>query len=414
MNLASISQALQALLPAVQAPQVSGERGDAATAPQAGGDGRLLPDGMAGTVAMPAGETGSLLAALETNPLQSQLPPSLSDTLTRVATALDLAPADAPAPVALQAVAPEPAEASRTLQQMAQVTAHVDIAADRHGSTTESLAAPESGTPAAGPSSHAEPLAMPMARDVQLTPAVASLLHVPAARLSAKAPAHEAERDRGERGASHQDDAQEVPEEEDRDAAAAPTPAPPAPPAPASTVARDGDLQLYQQLMCALHERRGEGDAVERALEELSRQRRVVLATPAGPVAGWRCPAHVDVLWPRRGGGRVVRLTGELLWSQRTADVPWLEAHLVKSQGPGSVRELVPVAGQEDARHIAVCLGAQAVPMTAWSQACLRVRDGNRLWKALEPQWSLRVVIGRHPLALRAVSSVDGGGMHVG
>lgn len=406
MNIAAISHALHGALPHLQAP--SGEPGGAAGARQeAGGVGHAVDTGAAEAGGMsPSGDV-SLLTALETNGLQSQLPPSLSDTLGRVATALDLAPADAPPPVAPLAVAPEPAEASHTLQQMAQVTAHVDIAAKRHGKPSDP-SPPQTGMTAAP-----EPHATPSLKDVQLTPAVASMLHVPGTRLRADAAPPSpswVDQDQGEQGTSQEDEPQEAAGKEEGDVG---------PPrqvlsTPGITIGADGDLQLYRQIICALHDQRGESDAVECALEELKRQRRVVLATPSGPVAGLRCPAHVDVLWPRRGGGSAVRLAGELLWSQATAQASWLEGHLVKSQGPGSGRQLVPVAGQIDPRRIAVSLGAQAVPMTAWSQVCLRVRDGSRLWRALEPQWSLRVIIGRHALALRAPSpSAQGNGYAV-
>jgi len=405
MNFASISQAIRAVLPIAQAPSV--ERSDpAATSRDAGGGRQAQAHAVADSVTVPSSIGGSLLTALETNALHAQLPPSLSDTLARVSTALDLTPADAPAPVPPQSVAPEPAEASHTLQQMAQVTAHVDIAAERHGDPAN-RSTPEAKHTA----QNAEPLATPSTKDVQLTPAVASLLHVPAARLQADAPPPHpqgTDGDRSEQGSSHEDDLPAAPDDEAAEARA-PHHLSPRPAAPVGT---HDDAQLYQQIVCALHGRRNEDDAVERALEELSRQRRVVLATPAGPVAGLRCLAHVDVLWPQRGRGRAVRLAGELLWSQATTEAAWLEGHLVKSQGPGSVRQLVPVAAQVDVRRIAVCLGAQAVPMTAWSQACLRVRDGNRLWQALAPQWSLRVIIGRHPLELRASPAFAGGNGH--
>ena len=51
---------------------------------------------------------------------------------------------------------------------------------------------------------------------------------------------------------------------------------------------------------------------------------------------------------------------------------------------------------------MAVCLGSQALSAGAGAQVCVRVRDTTRLWRALEPQWSLRVAVGTRPWAARA------------
>jgi hypothetical protein len=199
--------------------------------------------------------------------------------------------------------------------------------------------------------------------------------------------------------------------------------------APLSTMGLDAshslaEAPLYQHLVAALRALNASSGPVFEVLSELKRQRRVLLATPQGLSFDLRCNAHVDVLIPAAGGlqGRAIRLKGELLWAQHHLATDWFMTHLVKSQTPAGVRQLSPMFDEEDGvddnptlasqpvaaslspsaieRQIAVCLGAQATPMVAWSQACLRVHDGNRLWRALESQWSLRLAISATTLGL--------------
>jgi hypothetical protein len=345
-------------------------------------------------------------------------------------------------PSALQALAAaegRPAH-SPTLQDMAQAVPRHDIAAERHGSATEGTGtlqgAPSPVAADAGPaadkpivsSSSSRPEAAgtdAVARgEAQLTQAPLSMLHLQntefRTRFSEPPVDDEDDARQGRRDAQHPEDEDDTPAgttalPQDAAAlvaagllspaagradekAAGPTDAPS--PAPAGSSL--GDPQLYQQIVSALHAvGAAPASPVSEALEELRRQRRVVLATPSGLTAGLRCAAHVDVLWPvPGGGGRALRLSGELLWAQASAEADWMMAHLVKSQADGNVRQLAPIAADADARRIAVCLGAQAVPMVAWSQACLRVRDATRLWQALEPQWSLRLLVSTLPLSL--------------
>ena len=438
MSHLSISQALQALMPGVHA-EGGPSRGhaDAGMSPLQGLGSvaeRLAGVPAAGPAEASGSTTGmgdSVLRGLEMSPLESHLAPSLGETLAQQLSAIEPAATDLAGAGGAEVPGQEPGAAAHTLQQMAQAAPHHDVAAERHGSANRAAAsvasAPASGFDSLGtaaalssPAPHAEPMATPTLRDAQLTPAVATLLHTPATQLRTDPGASPATEERRHRRAER--DVQDEDTEDDEDRDTGPDTIPMGDDeaelelVPAEAVAAQsplaGDPLLYQQIVSALHGLRlGEGP-VTLALEELRRQRRVVLATPAGLRAGLRCPAHVDVLWPLPAGGRAVRLAGELLWSQVASDAVWLEAHLVKSQGRGNVRQLVPVASQAEARRVAVCLGVQAVPMTAWSQACLRVRDSNRLWSALGPQWSLRLVVASQPLVLQGQHTPVNGAFH--
>jgi hypothetical protein len=418
MSHLSVSQVSQALLQVVQAelqPGLHANTGLSAQQPGPGVAERLAGLQVEAPGAAP-GTGGSQLRSLDSSPLPLRLsPPSLGETLAKGAMALDSLAVGTPATAGPQGPAQEPAAPSLALQEMAQAAPHRDIAAERHGATADrSMALPSSPALASNASmpapvaSQAEPLATPLARNVQVTTAAASLLHAPAARLRT-GPSPLPPEEAAKRQAGHGSSGDEGGEPEGGDGDAGHSPASKAAALPGADAAgaeepagmASGDPLLYQQIVSALHAAgKGEGP-VRLALEELRRRRRVVLATPAGLNTGLRCPAHVDVLWPSPDGGRAVRFAGELLWSQVKSDTTWLEAHLVKSQGAGSVRRLVSVAEQVNSRRVAVCLGAQAMPMTSWSQACLRVREGNRLWRALGPQWSLRLVIASLPLALQ-------------
>jgi len=360
--------------------------------------------------------------------------PRLGDTLTQgLGASKFVSVGSAPTgPTALQALAAaegRPAH-SPTLQDMAQAVPRHDIAAGRHGHlVAEGSPAPASPSPtplstvadrpgAVAPTVAHSPAAAradAVVAEAQLTQAPVALLHPQATEFRTHAPEprddDEPRRERraaggNEDGADPQDGAAA---RDDQDDAAAGVEA-----APVDTATDEhhlpadarpglaGDAALYQQIVSALHAVGTTSGPVAELLEELRRQRRVVLATPSSLTAGLRCNAHVDVLWPVAGGGRALRLSGELLWAQAGHESDWLMAHLVKSQAQGHVRQLSPVGNDAGARCIAVCLGAQATPMLAWSQACLRVRDATRLWQALEMQWSLRLVIGTLPLSLQA------------
>lgn len=403
MSSLAITQALQALLPDADA---------AKGALPAAGPGASLRPGLDTAMGH------SLLQALEALPLQTTLPPSLGETLLRTATPpVHVLPEGNPLSSPHEARPDNAPTGPQALEQMAQAASPHDIAAERHGR----LDAPgppasvhtDANAAAPAPSSRAEPLATPLAREVVATTAVASLLHVPAARQrDATAPAPSTPRDRRDGDGPADDTAHdgnlEPPQAQDgasleSDNVTIVTAATQAP-ADRST----GAATLYESIVAALRAARDAGGPVAIALDELKRQRRVVLATPVSLTPGLRCLAHVDVLVPTAGSGRAVRLSGELLWSQVTSDTVWWQAHLVKSQGHGNVRQLVPVATQADTRRIAVCLGAHAIPMTAWSHACLRVRDGTRLWRALEPQWSLRLILSSLPLVLTEPPSPEG------
>ena len=351
------------------------------------------------------------------------------DTLAHGLKSLNFGTAHAHTSSALQGAAGAEAVAqSPTLQDMAQAVPRHDIASERHGTLADNAGGPAS---ASSPQSQvdadlsgglpgvsvARPDAAgvnPVARDVQVTLAPASLLHQQPAEfrssLSPTSPTEEAKKQRGEHdedGAAGQHPHPDQDPEETRPAALddllVKAEVTAASDATGGLPGMAGDAELYQQIVAALHAVGATAGPVFDVLEELRRQRRVVVATPNGLTSGLRCAAHVDVLWPvAGGGGRALRLAGELLWAQSGFDTDWLMTHLVKAQAQGSVRQLSPVSAEQDARRIAVCLGAQATPMVAWSQACLRVRDGTRLWRALEPQWSLRLAICTLPLSLQA------------
>ncbi|MEY4561545.1 MAG: hypothetical protein RLZZ618_822 [Pseudomonadota bacterium] len=444
MSLHSISQVMQALLPGGHADS-AGVRGDARLgalhADVSVSDRMSSRTGEANGLAsdMPASVGQTLLDSLEMTPLQAQLGASLSETLGHVS-ALAFAPPALPAATA--EVMPErpPNEGPQTLQHMAEAAPRHDIATERHrgaerDASPAAALAKEKNASAPAPSVRAEPLATPLAREAMLTTAVASLLHTPSARLRTNDHAHDPlddalRRQRQQSGGDTDDAADEQAHAQPDDADDAMTPDLPtapaiaasgaaesglevAPEAQASTAALTSDPLLYQQIVAALHARHAERPEVQVALDELKRQRRVVIATPVSVSSGsLRCAAHVDVLCPTLGGGRAWRFVGELLWSQAAGGAAWFETHLVKSQAQGHVRQLVPVDAQHDAREVAISLGAQAMPMTAWSQACLRVRDGNRLWASLDAQWSLRLVVARAPLVLSVQQAPGAGVFH--
>ena len=389
------------------------------------------PQGMADAVAkalMAEAGDGRAPDALSPAP-SANASPRLGDPLAQGLGTLKFVPVGTgpTGPAALQAMAAaegRPAH-SPTLQDMAQAVPRHDIAAGRHGNhlaeggpapagaLLNSATADADRPGAVAPTvAHAPDAAV---AEAQLIQAPLALLHPQATEFRTHAPEprddDEPRRERRSAGGDEEEaDPQDraTPRQDEGDAAAevvaVPVDIAPDERHPPAEVRPSlaGDAALYQQIVSALHALGTTTGPVSELLEELRRQRRVVLATPSRLTAGLRCNAHVDVLWPVAGGGRALRLSGELLWAQVSHGSDWLLAHLIKSQAPGNVRQLSPIGNEPGARCIAVCLGAQATPMLAWSQACLRVRDGTRLWQALEMQWSLRLAIGTLPLSLQA------------
>jgi hypothetical protein len=320
----------------------------------------------------------------------------------------------------------EMADNQHTLQDMAKTGPRHDIATERHGPSANNSKSPPStremqlqSNPAVAPSSSRPDAAgaNPVVRQLNITPDAALLLHLQPTEfrttLSKLDPAKEARKNREEKNEDDTSDDAKFSENEDltpeflseierethAPQSSTPSPAPARSIFPASGV---GDAQLYQNTLACLNAVGALAGPTFDLLAELRSQRRVLIATPHGLSSahahGLRCEAHVDLLWPVPGGGRALRLRGEILWAQAQFDADWFITHLVKSQSAGGVRQLSPKASQEQARQIAVCLGAQALPMVAWSHACLRIHDGNRLWRALEPQWSLRLAVSTLPL----------------
>jgi hypothetical protein len=284
------------------------------------------------------------------------------------------------------------------LSEMANTLPHHDIATQRHTPKPQSSPQPQApqttadlqsqaGLPAASPERPDAAGSNPMAREVQLTPAPALLLHLPATELRTILFRPSEPGPQRRRASERDDDAPNTAEPEVEPDAEENTPTPdPDTPAKTPLPSTTGDADLYQQLLSALHTA-----GTTPLLDELKAQRRALLVTPIhGAVPGLRCNAYIDLLWPVHGGGRALRLRGEILWAQiPKADPNWQHTHLIKTLAPGGVRQLAPT----QARHIAVCLGAQATPMTAWSLACVRIHDSTLLWRALEPQWSLRLAL---------------------
>jgi len=279
-----------------------------------------------------------------------------------------------------------------TLALMAQATSRQDNPAPATSDTnapSRHEAAVEAGTPAdAG--------AAPLPTDLPATVAVASLLHVTKPEFRSNPEPSHAVDERGRHAftaeADEDDtaDADDEPPAEEPDARTEPLPL------------ASGDAALYARLVAGLRHLGDVSPVAEEVLGELRRQRRVVLVTPSTLLPGPKCPAHVDVLWPLPSGGRALRLAGELWWARVPVPDTWWSAHLVKSRSSDLQHHLAPRPGDDQARDVAVCLGTQALAAGAGAQVCLRVRDTTRLWRALEPQWSLRVAVGTRPWPARA------------
>jgi hypothetical protein len=320
----------------------------------------------------------------------------------------------------------EIADNKHTLQDMAKMAPRHDIATQRHGpSANNPKSSPSTrevqlqSSPAVAQSSSRPDAAgaNPVVRQVKITADAALLLHLQPTEfrttLSKLDPTKEARKKRDEKNeedASSDADFLEdedltpdlLPEINSQVSAPLSESASATPSKSAFSTSMAGDAQLYQNTVACLNAVGALAGPTFDLLAELRSQRRVVIATPHGLSSahahGLRCEVHVDLLWPVPGGGRALRLRGEILWTQAQFDADWFITHLVKSQSAGGVRQLSPKANQEQTRQIAVCLGAQALPMVAWSHACLRIHDGNRLWRALEPQWSLRLAVSTLPL----------------
>lgn len=279
------------------------------------------------------------------------------------------------------------------MAQAAQATPRPDGPAP---ATLEANAAPrhEAAVEAGSP---ADAGAAPLPTDLPATVAVASLLHVAVPEFRTRTDASpavergrlalDADADEDGGGEAHGDD---EPSAEASDPVVTPLPA------------TSGDATLYARIVARLQQLAGESPVADEVLGELRRQRRVVLVTPSTLLPGPKTPAHVDVLWPMPTGGRALRLGGELWWARVPVPETWWCAHLVKSRSADHQHHLAPRPGDEAARDVAVCLGSQALSAGAGAQVCVRVRDTTRLWRALEPQWSLRVAVGTRPWAARA------------
>lgn len=286
--------------------------------------------------------------------------------------------------------------ATPTLALMAQAVQGTPRQDGPAPSAVEANAAPrheaaiEAGTPA-------EAGAAPLPSDLPATVAVASLLHVTAPAFRARTDASPGADERGHLalGAdADEDDGDAAPDGEEPSAEA---PEPVTSPLPAAS----GDPVLYARIVERLQALAGESAVAGEVLGELRRQRRVVLVTPSTLLPGPKCPAHVDVLWPLPTGGRALRLAGELWWARVPVADTWWCAHLVRSRSADHQHHLAPRPGDDLARDVAVCLGSQALAAGAGAQVCVRVRDTTRLWRALEPQWSLRVAVGTRPWSAR-------------
>ncbi len=307
------------------------------------------------------------------------------------------------------------ADNPQTLHEMAQTVPRHDIATQRHGPSANNPQSPsstrevESNAHATAGNSSSRPDgagANPLEHQVKITPEAALFLHTQntefRSTLSKFDPTKEAKKKREEK-----DDGTNSPEDEDlTPQKITPDEEPEKPATPhagnAQAPSTLGDAQLYQNTVAALKAVGALAGPTFELLAELRCQRRVVIVTPHGlrrtQGHGLRCEAHVDLLWPVPGGGTAMRLRGEIVWAQAKLEADWFITHLVKSQSAGGVRQLSPTANQANSRQIAVCLGAQALPMVAWSHACVRVHEGTRLWQALEPQWSLRLAVSTLPL----------------
>ena len=315
----------------------------------------------------------------------------LGDPRTNGVAALGIAPEAATTlPEAQVDGGHEYTSATPTLALMAQGTPRQDGPVPP---TAEANAAPrheaavDAGTPAdAG--------VAPLPSDLPATVAVASLLHVTPPAFRARTDASPAVDERG-RLAFDAEDGGDTPD--DGEPSAEPH-EPVAPPLPIAS----GDPALYAHIVARLRDLAGESEVAGEVLGELRRQRRVVLVTPSTLLPGPKCPAHVDVLWPLPAGGRAMRLGGELWWARVPVPDTWWCAHLVKSRSADHQHHLAPRPGDDLARDVAVCLGSQALAAGAGAQVCVRVRDTTRLWRALEPQWSLRVAVGTRPWPARA------------
>lgn len=319
----------------------------------------------------------------------------LGDPRTNGVAALDITPeAATTVPEAQVEGGHEYTSPAPTLALMARAAPRQEAAASTStdvGAVPRHEAAVEAGTPAdAG--------VAPLPTDLPATVAVASMLHVAVPQFRSRAEAPPVADERGRHAVAADEEEDEAPDEADTWAGDDAEPV--ALPLPATS----GDAALYARLVAGLRQLGPVSPVAEELLGELRRQRRVVLVTPSTLLPGPKCPAHVDVLWPMATGGRALRLGGELWWARVPVPETWWSAHLVKSRSADHAHHLAPRPGDDLARDVAVCLGTQALAAGAGAQVCLRVRDTTRLWRALEPQWSLRVAVGTRPWPSRPLT----------
>lgn len=318
---------------------------------------------------------------------------ALTSTLTNGVAALGASPeaattwTEAQTPGGHEAAAAPP---SQTLALMAQAGPRQETLVERQGTVGEA-GLRDNGAAVTG---WGDSQVAPLQTELQATVAVASLLHIPTGSASAR-PAGVEDPARHGGGVDHDDDGTDESDPSDKDEAFM---ADDQAGAPRRASPGIGDPELFQRLLAALRAAERGCEALGAILAELRRQRCVLLVTPVGLPAGERAAAHVDVLWPRGTGGRALRFAGELHWPAAPAPA-WWTSHVVKTQSEGHVRRLAPVvAGTSGSSQVHVLLGAQARPPEPGPGVCLRVRESTRFWRALEPQWSLRIALHSRPL----------------
>lgn len=319
---------------------------------------------------------------------------ALTSTLTNGVAALGAAPeasttwTEAQTPGGHEAATAPP---SQTLALMAQAGPRPETLVERPGTVGEAGLRDN----AAAVTGWGDSQVAPLQTELQATVAVASLLHIPSGSTSPRAAGVEDPTRHGG-GFDHDDGGADESDSSDQDEAPTTDDQVGAPRRASPGI---GDPELYQRLLAGLRAAERDCEALGAILAELRRQRCVLLVTPVGLPAGERAAAHVDVLWPRATGGRALRFAGELHWPAAPAPA-WWTSHVVKTQSEGHVRRLAPVVtGTSNLSPVQVLLGAQARPPEPVHGVCLRVRESTRFWRALEPQWSLRIALHSRPLS---------------
>lgn len=317
---------------------------------------------------------------------------ALTSTLTNGVAALGASPEAATTWAEAQTAGGHEAAAppSQTLALMAQSGPRPETLAERPATVAEAGQRDNAGAVTGWGDSQVARLQT----ELQATVAVASLLHIPTGTGSPR-PAGVEDPTRAGGGFDHDegDTEESDPADQEEDPLADEQA-----PAPRRASSGTGDPERYQRLLAGLRAAERGCEALGAILAELRRQRCVLLVTPIGLPAGERSAAHVDVLWPQGTGGRALRFAGELHWPAAPAPA-WWTSHVVKTQSEGHVRRLAPVvAGRSGPSEVQVLLGAQARPTEPVQGVCLRVRESTRFWRALEPQWSLRIALHSRPL----------------